>query len=138
MSEPATHLHSSATATELWIGRTLSGLAIAFFVMDAAMKLLALPIVVTTGAQLGFQGGETLARSRRHCNARASRKSLVLAYAVWGLPWTDGVGRSLSACAALARTVAVATSQTLTNLGQSALPRSRRLRSRLGQKLARR
>ena len=36
----------------------MSGLVVAFMLMDATMKLLVLPIVVETGAQLGFVGGE--------------------------------------------------------------------------------
>jgi DoxX-like family len=42
-------------------GWVLSGLALAFFVMDAVMKLLALPVVLQASGQLGFVG-ETLAR----------------------------------------------------------------------------
>jgi len=38
----------------LWAGRVLSGLAIAFFAMDGAMKLANLPIVAETSAQLGW------------------------------------------------------------------------------------
>jgi len=38
----------------LWAGRALSGLAIAFFAMDGAMKLANLPIVAETSAQLGW------------------------------------------------------------------------------------
>jgi hypothetical protein len=38
------------------IGWLLSGLVIAFLVMDATMKLLALPIVLETQAPLGFAG----------------------------------------------------------------------------------
>ena len=38
------------------IGWVLSGLVVAFLVMDAAMKLLALPIVLETQAPLGFTG----------------------------------------------------------------------------------
>jgi hypothetical protein len=44
-----------------WIGWILSGLAIAFLLMDAIMKLLALPIVLEAGAPLGF-AGESMAR----------------------------------------------------------------------------
>lgn len=43
------------------IGRVLSGLMIAFLLVDAAMKLLALPVVLETGAPLGF-AGVTMAR----------------------------------------------------------------------------
>lgn len=39
-----------------WIGWVLSCLAIAFLVMDATMKLLALPIVLESSAPLGFAG----------------------------------------------------------------------------------
>jgi hypothetical protein len=38
----------------LWAGRALSGLAIAFFAMDGALKLANLPIVAETSAQLGW------------------------------------------------------------------------------------
>jgi hypothetical protein len=38
----------------LWAGRVLSGLAIAFFAMDGALKLANLPIVAETSAQLGW------------------------------------------------------------------------------------
>ena len=44
-----------------WLGWGLSGVAIAFFLLDAAMKLLALPIVLEASAAIGFQG-EILAR----------------------------------------------------------------------------
>lgn len=39
-----------------WLGWLLCGLAIAFLVMDAAMKLLALPNVLEAGVALGFEG----------------------------------------------------------------------------------
>jgi hypothetical protein len=44
------------------IGWMLSGLAILFLVMDSTMKLLALPVVVETGAALGL-GGVDIARA---------------------------------------------------------------------------
>src|SRR5262245_6412950 len=37
-------------------GWAMSGVVIAFLLMDAIMKLLALPIVIETGATLGFTG----------------------------------------------------------------------------------
>jgi DoxX-like family len=40
------------------IGWAMSGLVIAFMLMDATMKLMVLPIVVETGAQLGLAGGD--------------------------------------------------------------------------------
>jgi hypothetical protein len=43
-------------------GWVMSGLFIAFMLMDATMKLLALPVVLETGGPLGFPG-ETLARA---------------------------------------------------------------------------
>ncbi len=39
-----------------WIGWAMSGLAIAFLLMDATMKLLALPIVLESSGPLGFPG----------------------------------------------------------------------------------
>jgi hypothetical protein len=44
-----------------WCGWVMSGLAIAFLLMDASMKLLALPVVLQANAALGFQG-EGMAR----------------------------------------------------------------------------
>jgi hypothetical protein len=46
---------------KFWVGWTISGLVIVFMVMDATMKLLALPVVLETGASLGF-AGEDVAR----------------------------------------------------------------------------
>jgi hypothetical protein len=43
-------------------GWAMSGLAIAFLLMDASMKLLALPVVLQAQAELGFEG-EGMARS---------------------------------------------------------------------------
>lgn len=43
------------------IGWVLSGLVIAFLLMDATMKLLALPVVIETNGPLGFPG-EAMAR----------------------------------------------------------------------------
>jgi hypothetical protein len=41
-----------------WIGWGMSGLVIAFLLMDATMKLLALPIVLETSGPLGFAGAD--------------------------------------------------------------------------------
>ncbi|HEY5807108.1 MAG TPA: DoxX family protein [Povalibacter sp.] len=46
----------SARDRKLWIGWTLSGLIIAFMLMDATMKLLTLPVVLQAGDALGFAG----------------------------------------------------------------------------------
>lgn len=48
--------------TWYWIGWGLSGLVIAFLLVDAGMKLMALPIVLETSASLGWQGGAASAR----------------------------------------------------------------------------
>ncbi len=44
------------------IGIALSALAVAFLLMDAVMKLLTLPEVLSSNAQLGFPGTEQFAR----------------------------------------------------------------------------
>jgi DoxX-like protein len=41
-----------------WISWAISGLAIAFLLMDATMKLLALPVVLEASAPLGFPGAD--------------------------------------------------------------------------------
>ena len=46
----------------LWTGRILSALVIAFLLFDAAIKLLALPVVTQTMADLGYPGTVALAR----------------------------------------------------------------------------
>jgi hypothetical protein len=46
----------------LWTGRVLSGLVIAFLLLDSAMKLLALPIVGETMVALGWPGDAGTAR----------------------------------------------------------------------------
>jgi hypothetical protein len=50
------------TPTVLWIGRAISGLAIAFLLLDAAMKLVPLTPVIDAMQGLGFAGGNSLAR----------------------------------------------------------------------------
>jgi hypothetical protein len=47
----------------LWTGRTISGLVIAFFLLDAAMKLPPLEPVVDTMAQLGWPADAGTART---------------------------------------------------------------------------
>jgi len=42
---------------DLWIGYAMSGLVIAFFVMDFGLKFANLPIVDQTGATLGWAAG---------------------------------------------------------------------------------
>lgn len=41
-----------------WAGWGMTGLVIAFLLMDATMKLLALPIVIETSGPLGFPGAD--------------------------------------------------------------------------------
>lgn len=41
-----------------WAGWAVSGVAIAFLLMDATMKLLALPVVLQANAALGFEGDD--------------------------------------------------------------------------------
>ena len=117
-----------------WIGWTLSGLAILFLVMDAVMKLLALPIVIKSGEALGFPGAD-MARTlgiilslhgplcfspyvgtggdpahgvprRIRCNTRARRQPPVHACAVRCLRGDSSVGRDLSARLCVASVVA--------------------------------
>jgi DoxX-like family len=45
----------------LWIGRVMSGLVIAFMLLDGDMKLVPLGVVVTTSEQMGIPG--SLART---------------------------------------------------------------------------
>jgi hypothetical protein len=46
----------SARGGAFWGGWVMSGLVIAFMLMDATMKLLVLPVVLEAGAPLGFPG----------------------------------------------------------------------------------
>jgi len=50
-----------ASNVVLWTGRTMSGLVIAFMLLDGAMKLVPLDVVVTTSEQMGIPG--SLART---------------------------------------------------------------------------
>ncbi len=53
----ALQAQASGHGPQFWIGWVLSGLVILFMLMDATMKLLALPIVLESSAALGFSGG---------------------------------------------------------------------------------
>ena len=68
------------------IGWTLSGLAILFLAMDSVMKLLALPVVVETGATLGFGGVDT---------ARALGTVLAVCTVLYAYPRTAILGAVL-------------------------------------------
>jgi hypothetical protein len=47
----------------LWLGRCLSGLAIAFLLFDGTMKLVPLPVVTDTMDRIGYDSSEMLART---------------------------------------------------------------------------
>jgi hypothetical protein len=53
------HTAAAARGAGYWAGWVLSGLAIAFCAMDAAMKLLALSFVLSASAAIGFGGVAT-------------------------------------------------------------------------------
>ena len=48
---------SETSNAVLWTGRIMSGLVIAFMLLDGAMKLVPLDVVVTTSEQMGIPGG---------------------------------------------------------------------------------
>jgi hypothetical protein len=52
---------NQASNAALWIGRVMSGLVIAFMLLDGAVKLVPLDVVVTTSEQMGIPG--SLART---------------------------------------------------------------------------
>jgi hypothetical protein len=47
----------------LWTGRILSGLVIAFLLLDGAIKLVPWPVVTQTMDQMGYGSSESLART---------------------------------------------------------------------------
>ena len=53
---------SANPTTLIWVGRILSGLVVAFLLMDAAMKLVPLKPVIDTMQSLGFNSTDALAR----------------------------------------------------------------------------
>jgi hypothetical protein len=46
--------NGSSVAKSIWTGRTLSGIAIAFFVMDGVMKLIQPQVVIDATQQIGW------------------------------------------------------------------------------------
>lgn len=52
----------ASTTMVHWIGRILSGLTIAFFLMDAGMKLVPMQPVIDSMQTLGFDSTDSLAR----------------------------------------------------------------------------
>ena len=55
-----TTTHATPMAKSIWIGRTLSGLAIAFLALDGGLKALQLAPAVESSAQLGYAANLTL------------------------------------------------------------------------------
>ena len=49
----------ASRGAQYWGGWALSGLVIAFMIMDFSMKLMALPVVLQASGQLGFTGAAT-------------------------------------------------------------------------------
>jgi hypothetical protein len=76
---------SHTPITMLWIGRVMSGLVIAFMVLDGAMKLVPLAVVVTTSEQMGIPGG--LARTLGIIG--------LVCTLLYALPWTSVLGAIL-------------------------------------------
>ena len=52
-----TQQRSAASSWPVWAGRALSGLVIAFLLLDGAMKLVPLAVVVQTSEELGISAG---------------------------------------------------------------------------------
>jgi len=50
------------TAWSTWTGRIVSGLVVAFLLVDGAIKLVPIAVVTETMAQLGWPASDTLAR----------------------------------------------------------------------------
>ena len=73
----------SARDRKLWIGWTLSGLIIAFMLMDATMKLLTLPVVLQAGDALGFAGAPL---------ARGLGTGLLICTLLYAVPRTSVLG----------------------------------------------
>jgi hypothetical protein len=62
MANAAQAMQPGSRGRAFRVGWALSGIVIAFMLMDATMKLLALPVVLETSAPLGF-AGVTMARA---------------------------------------------------------------------------
>ena len=78
--------HESGRGRSYKIGWVMSGLVIAFLVMDATMKLLALPVVLETSGPLGFAGPEM---------ARALGVVLIVCTILYAAPQTAVLGAIL-------------------------------------------
>jgi hypothetical protein len=69
-----------------WAGWIMSGLVIAFLLMDATMKLLALPVVLESSGPLGFAGADM---------ARGLGALLLICTVLYAVPQTAVVGAIL-------------------------------------------
>ena len=78
---------ASVSRPALWIGRAMSALVILFLVFDGVMKLVPLPIVNETMAQLGYSSSDGLARG-------LGILTLILA-ALYAVPRTSVLGAIL-------------------------------------------
>ena len=72
-----------------WAGWVMSGVVIAFLLMDSAMKLMALPIVIEASGALGFQGADM---------ARGLGVVLLICTLLYGAPRTAVLGAILLTC----------------------------------------
>lgn len=80
-------INNTTPAGQLWTGRIMSGLVVAFLVFDGAIKLAPLAIVTETMQQLGYSGSQELARG-------LGVMTLVIAL-LYGLPRTSVLGAIL-------------------------------------------
>lgn len=55
-------INTTTTTGQLWTGRIMSGLVVAFLIFDGGIKLAPLAIVTETMQQLGYSGSQELAR----------------------------------------------------------------------------
>ena len=69
-----------------WAGWIMSGLVIAFLLMDAIMKLLALPVVLESSGPLGFAGADM---------ARGLGAVLLICTVLYAVPQTAVLGAVL-------------------------------------------
>ena len=76
----------AARNARYWVGWAMSGLVIAFLLMDATMKLLVLPAVTEAGASLGFPGADM---------ARGLGVTLLACTVLYTVPQTTVLGAML-------------------------------------------
>lgn len=68
----------------LWTGRILSGLVIAFLMLDGAIKLVPWPVVTDTMDKMGYGSSETLARSLGVITIACTAMYAILSTAILG------------------------------------------------------